>query len=133
MGPAKYGLRMNFFTFLLVGAGSALGGMARFAVSQLVRTGGRFPWATLTVNVAGSFILGLVGGLLAKSGGADGARSVRLFAVVGFCGGFTTFSTFSNETFELMRGGQWALATGSALVSLVCGLAAIGAGCWISR
>jgi len=124
---------MNITQIILVGAGSALGGMARFAVTQLIRTGGRFPWATLVVNITGALALGLVTGWLARSVNDEWVRTVRLFAIVGICGGFTTFSTFSNEAFELFRSGQGGLAAIYAIVSLVGGLAAVSFGCWASR
>lgn len=124
---------MTVLQILLVGAGSALGGMARFVLSQVFRTGGRFPWATLAVNVVGSLAFGILAGWLVKAGSGEWARSVRLFAIVGICGGFTTFSTFSNETFELFRSGQGLLAAAYALVSLAGGLPAVSLGYWISR
>jgi len=124
---------MNIAQLLLVGAGSALGGMARFAIAQFACSCWRIPWATLTVNVVGSLMLGLVAGFLAKAGDGEWVRAVRLFALVGVCGGFTTFSTFSGETFELFRSGQCALAAGYVLVSLLGGLGAVVLGYWVSR
>lgn len=88
--------------FLLVGAGSALGGMLRYGVSFLTPTSG-FPYAVLLVNLVGSFLIGFLAGLAWKF-------PHREFLVVGLLGGFTTFSAFSMETIELIKGGQAGLA-----------------------
>ena len=117
---------------ILVAVGSGLGGVLRYLVPYWIGAAKGFPWATLTVNVIGSLLIGLLSGLLARYGGAA-AESVRAFAVVGFCGGFTTFSTFSNETFRLIEGGQWMSAAGYVGLSLVAGLVAVSVGYLISR
>ncbi len=84
---------MEINNFLLVGAGGAIGSMARYATALLI--GARmFPFATLTVNVAGSFIIGVLLGLSMKSNISDNTWK---FLAVGVCGGFTTFSAFSLE------------------------------------
>ena len=118
--------------FVLVAAGSAFGGVLRYLVSQGLAAQKGFPWATLSVNVVGSFLIGLLSGLIVRHCGGNG-ESVRLFAVVGFCGGFTTFSTFSNETFRLLEGSQWLAAVGYVGVSVLAGLAAVFLGYLISR
>ena len=112
---------------LLVAVGSGLGGVLRYLVPCWIGTAKGFPWATLTVNVVGSLLIGLLSGLLARHGGSS-AESVRAFAVVGFCGGFTTFSTFSNETFRLIENGQWLSAAGYVGLSVVAGLVAVCVG-----
>jgi CrcB protein len=106
-------------TFLLVGAGGVLGALARFAVgSQL--SGRR--QATLAVNVLGSFALGaLVAGL------ADGAALLTMFGT-GFCGAFTTFSSFAVETVELYETGARREAVRNATLNLAGALAAVGLG-----
>ena len=118
-------------TALYVALGSALGGLCRYAVSQALNSAAGFPWGTLAVNVLGSLAIGALSGWLAQ--GAAGAAAIRAFAVVGFCGGFTTFSTFSNETFRLMESGQWGLMALYAGLSVLAGLGAVALGYMISR
>lgn len=91
---------------LLVGLGGFIGSVARFLVSKLNLSWHFFsiPMGTLTVNVLGSFIIGILVGISAKSDLIS--TDLRLFLMVGFCGGFTTFSSFSNENLMLMQNGQ---------------------------
>ena len=114
---------------LLVGAGSFLGGIARWTLSGLVHrwAGAGFPWGTLAVNVAGCFAIGAVLHLVEDRSllGPD----ARLFLVVGILGGFTTFSAFGWETFELLRSNQLGLALLNAGGSVAGGLAAV----WLGR
>ena len=117
---------------LLVAIGSGLGGVLRYLVPCWIGAAKGFPWATLTVNVVGSLLIGLLSGLLARHGGSS-AESIRAFAVVGFCGGFTTFSTFSNETFRLIESSQWPSAVAYVSLSILAGLAAVFLGYAISR
>ena len=117
---------------LLVAVGSGLGGVLRYLVPCWIGAAKGFPWATLTVNVVGSLLIGLLSGLLARHGGSS-VEAVRCFAVVGFCGGFTTFSTFSNETFRLMEDGQWWLASAYVGTSAAAGLGAVALGWWLTR
>ena len=118
-------------TALYVALGSALGGVCRYFVSQALNAPAGFPWGTLAVNVAGSLAIGTLSGVLAH--GAGNAAAIRAFAVVGFCGGFTTFSTFSNETFRMMENAQWGMCFGYALASVLAGLLAVWLGYAISR
>ena len=96
-------------TVVYVAVGSALGGACRYFVSILLNSPSGFPWGTLGVNVLGSLAIGLLSGWLAH--GAGNAAAIRAFAVIGFCGGFTTFSTFSNEAFRMMEQSQWGMLT----------------------
>jgi CrcB protein len=102
----------GMFNYLLVALGGALGSVARYGVSGMVARwfGESFPWGTLLVNVAGSFAIGLFATLT----GADGRWLVppagRTFFMAGICGGFTTFSSFSLQTLNLVRDGQWLFA-----------------------
>ena len=91
---------------LLVGLGGFIGSVARFLVSKLNLSWHflSIPMGTLTVNVLGSFIIGILVGISAKSDLIS--TDLRLFLMVGFCGGFTTFSSFSNENLMLMQNGQ---------------------------
>lgn len=87
--------------FLLVGAGSFLGGGLRFLTGRYLvsRLGHHFPWGTIGVNLIGCFLLGFFLSLFGKGQLQD--NPLKLFLTVGFCGGFTTFSTFVNESFLL--------------------------------
>ena len=110
---------------LLVGAGGALGSIARYAVSLLFA---HFAicshWATLAVNVVGSFLISLAIPLL--SGGA------HLFAVVGFCGGFTTFSTFSSQAVQLFQAGERLTAAVYIAASLLVSIAMVLLGMYVA-
>ena len=120
----------RFWPFVLVGAGSAIGGMLRFALGRAIGAGaGGFPLGTFLINVSGSFVLGLLGGILAhRGGGGFDADAVRLVMGVGFCGGFTTFSAFEIETHNLLAGGARFVATAYVVLSVVVGLLAVRAG-----
>jgi fluoride exporter len=109
-------------TALLVFAGAAIGAPARYVLDRLVqqRTRGALPWGTLTVNLAGSALLGA---LL----GAGSPPAALALAGTGFCGGLTTFSTFGYETVRLVEDGSMLEAALNALGSLVLGLAAAAA------
>lgn len=102
----------------LVGTGGAIGALCRFYLGQAVDRES-FPLGTLTVNLLGSFVLGLV------TFGASG-HDVVLFVGVGACGSFTTFSSFSVDTVRLWEDGRPAVAAGNALVNIAGALAAIG-------
>ena len=100
-------------TLLLVGAGGALGSIARYAVSLLVAHFSTCShWATLSVNIVGSFLIGMLIPMLSNN-------STHLFAVVGFCGGFTTFSTFSSQAVQLFQSGERMTATAYVVISVV--------------
>ena len=118
-------------TALLVALGAALGGVLRYLVSTAVGRPCAFPWATFAVNVVGSLAIGVLSGWLARCTG--NASAVRAFAVVGFCGGFTTFSTFSNETFQMLENGQSVAVLAYALGSVLAGIAAVYLGHLLSR
>jgi len=110
--------------------GSALGGMARYGVSGTVarRIGETFPWGTLTVNVVGSFVIGLFAALVAPGGALGGERMVGAFVMTGVCGGYTTFSSFSLQTLNLARDGEWPRALANVVASTVLCLLAVWAG-----
>ena len=106
--------------YLLVGLGSALGGMARFWLSVTLSRHAEvlMPLATLTANVTGSFLIGFM-----ASAGAEGQRfalshAQRTFLLVGVLGGYTTFSSFSLQTLEMMRDGLWLMAGLNVVASL---------------
>jgi fluoride exporter len=111
-------------SLVLVLVGGALGSAARYLVSTWMadRFGAGFPWGTLVVNVAGSFLIGIIA-TLADEAGSIGT-SGRVFLVVGVLGGFTTFSSFSLETLRLADQSEVARAFANIAVSLVLGLTA---------
>ena len=112
--------------YLLVGIGSFIGGNARFILARWVgeMIDARFPLGTFLINVGGSFLLGLLGGLLADRA-VPHADHIRLALGVGFCGGFTTFSTFELETHALFEDGVWLPAVTNMFLSLFAGLLAV--------
>ncbi len=103
-----------------VGAGGAVGSALRYLVWRFVGSSSSFPWATVLVNVAGSFVLGLLAGLYAGRVGP----TMRLALFFGLLGGFTTFSTFTSETVVLIRTGSASVAVANVAVSLVVGITA---------
>lgn len=116
---------------LLVALGSAAGGIARYFVSQAMGKTSGFPWGTFCVNVAGSLVIGILSGCIARTSG--NTAGIRAFAVIGFCGGFTTFSTFSNDVFKLFESGHLLMAAGYILGTITVGLIAVWLGYLISR
>jgi fluoride exporter len=102
-------------TILLIAAGGAIGTLARYFVAlAAVSISGSLPWGTILINIAGSFVIGFFGTLTLAQGRYPVSESLRLCVLVGFCGGFTTFSSFSLQTLDLLRAG----ATGRALVNV---------------
>ncbi|MBP3227781.1 MAG: fluoride efflux transporter CrcB [Bacteroidaceae bacterium] len=123
---------------LLVGLGGGVGSMARYALSLAMNAlqggvpdGASFPWATLAANLLGSLLIGLVGGLALRAEGLS--ASLILLLTTGFCGGFTTFSTFSKESFALLQAGCYGLLISYLLASLAGGLAAVALGVWMGK
>ncbi|MGA0602692.1 fluoride efflux transporter CrcB [Caulobacter sp. KR2-114] len=120
---------MNFTTCLLVMAGGALGTLARYVVSVLaLPISGRMPWGTMMINVSGSFLIGLFGTLTLASGRFPVSENLRLFVMIGFCGGYTTFSSFSLQTLDLLRGGALARAALNMGASVALCVAAVAVG-----
>jgi CrcB protein len=117
-------------SWLLIALGSALGGVARHAVGLFVtqKWGSVFPWGTLTVNVVGSFVIGVLGALVAVSQRTSTADLVRELLMIGFLGGFTTFSAFSLQTLQLMRDGRPGLALANVAISIAACLVAVWLG-----
>jgi len=114
---------------LLVGVGSFLGGSLRMIISKYVQLAivGSFPLGTMVVNVLGCFLIGIFSSFPTDNGGVSPA--VRLLLMTGFCGGFTTFSTFMNEHATLLKGGDGFMLSSLYLIaSLVLGFIALLAG-----
>jgi len=119
--------------FLLIGVGAALGANMRYLLGQLVtqRLGSGFPYGTLLINVLGSLGIGLFLGLVGTP--YEPSSAWRLLIVTGFLGGFTTFSTFSYETYTLFALGRWQDALLYAFGSVAIGLAATAMGVRMSQ
>ena len=119
-------------TILLVGAGGFAGSVLRFLlnreVQQLLPAGTAFPYGILLVNVAGCFIIGVLGGLGSAHGVLGPSSGGRAFLFVGFLGGFTTFSAFGYDTLTLFRDGALMLALANVALQIVLGLGAVWAG-----
>jgi CrcB protein len=117
-------------SYLWVAAGSALGGMARYWCSGVIahRIGETFPWGTLSVNVAGSFAIGLFAALVEPEGRFFISPAARQFIMIGIFGGFTTFSAFSVQTLALMREGEVLRAGMNVALSVVLCLVAVWLG-----
>ena len=117
-------------SLLLVGLGSFVGGALRFLVSQLMKgvCCASFPWATFAVNLVGCFIIGVLYALFARSSFAS--QAVCLLLTTGFCGGFTTFSTFANEGLLMLQNGNIGAFVLYALTSVLAGLALVALGYW---
>lgn len=113
---------MSLQAILLVGTGGALGAVARYGVGLMVKSASGFPWATLSVNIAGSLLMGLVMGWLGRQSGAT--EPVRLFLAVGLLGGFTTFSAFSLELVGLLERRELVAAGGYLGGSVLGGVVA---------
>jgi CrcB protein len=101
-------------SWIWVAVGGALGSVARFWLATVMAalTGPRFPWGTLLINVVGSFVIGCFGTLTGSRGVWSVPPNVRVFVMVGICGGFTTFSSFSLQTLELLQSGAFLSAGG---------------------
>jgi CrcB protein len=116
--------------YFWIALGSALGGMARYFCSGVAARwfGETFPWGTLIVNVAGSFIIGFFATLTGPDGRVFIGSTARQLVMVGICGGYTTFSSFSLQTLNLMQDGEWAYAGANVTASVLLCLVAVWAG-----
>lgn len=112
---------------ILVGIGSGIGGICRYLISLAMNHGcNGFPWGTFTVNVAGCLLIGILWG--ATSRFQNLSPSFSLFLMVGFCGGFTTFSTFSKEGLTMLQANNYLLFSLYAIGSVVLGVMAVALG-----
>jgi CrcB protein len=114
-------------SYFWIAIGSALGGISRVACSRYIALwfGETFPWGTIAVNVIGSFVIGFFATLTGPEGRLLVAPDVRQFVMVGFCGGYTTFSSFSLQTLELIRNKDFGEAGGNVLLSVSLCLIAV--------
>ena len=108
-------------TYIYIMIGSALGGAGRFWCSGFIahNFGETFPWGTIFVNVVGSFVIGFFATLTGPDGRFLVSGNTRQFVMVGICGGYTTFSSFSLQTLNLIRDEEWLQATGNVTLSVV--------------
>jgi CrcB protein len=106
-----------------------LGGLLRYAITRLTLSiSSGVPFGTILINVLGSFVIGYFGTLTLQSGKYAVSDNGRLFVMVGICGGFTTFSSFSLQTFDLARSGAWGKALINIVLSVALCIAAVAAG-----
>jgi len=118
-------------SILLVFLGGGFGSALRYLLSKLLNTSATIPYGTFVVNILGSLIIGLVLGWALKSNSIS--QNTVLFLATGFCGGFTTFSAFSFENYELLKAGDYTTFAIYAFGSLFLGILAIIAGVWLSK
>jgi CrcB protein len=125
---------INIRQFVLVALGGLIGSVLRFGISLYVSarvSTSLFPWGTFIVNVAGSFIIGAVFGYSMRSQSFE--MNWRLFLTTGVCGGFTTFSAFSNESFLLLKQQHYSILLMYMAASISLSIGATAAGYWVSR
>lgn len=118
--------------FIAIFIGGGLGCVMRYAVQLLLHdriVAYNFPWATFTVNIVGSFLIGLFYALSARLNLTD---EIRLFLTAGLCGGFTTFSTFSNDNLAMIRQGDGLICLAYIGLSVVLGILLCAIGVWIA-
>jgi CrcB protein len=121
-------------TYLWVTLGSALGGLLRFAIGRAVLASDlAFPFSTLLINIVGCFVIGFYGTATLSGSRYETSENMRLFVMVGLCGGFTTFSAFSLQTFDLMRSGAWGRAAANVVLSVTLGILAVTAGHYLAQ
>jgi len=116
--------------YLYIAAGGALGSIARYWMAGAIdgRLNTNFPWGTVLVNITGSFAIGIFAALATGDGRWGISESTRLFLIVGICGGFTTFSSFSLQTLNLLREGLLLRAGGHIALSVIACVVATWAG-----
>ena len=120
---------MDVKTCLIVALGGAIGTFGRYALALLaVPISRHLPWGTILINVAGSLVIGFFGTLTLAHGRFPVSENLRLFVMVGVCGGFTTFSSFSLQTLDLLRAGAVTRAFTNVGVSVVLCLCAVAVG-----
>ena len=120
---------MSFGLFLVVMVGGALGSLARYVIALWAAPVSQsLPLGTMGINILGSFIIGFFGTLTLAHGRFPVAENIRIFVMVGFCGGFTTFSSFSLQTLDLMRKGAMVNALVNVVASVVLCVTAVAAG-----
>ena len=117
-------------SYMWVAIGGALGTTARYWLSGVVArsVGETFPWGTLVINVTGSFVIGFFGALTGPDGRLFVGSTARQFVMIGMCGGYTTFSSFSLQTLNLMNEGEWSRAAANIGLSVLLCMIAVWVG-----
>ena len=120
-------------SLLIVGTGSFIGGAMRYLLSTLMKSvcGQGFPWGTLMVNLLGCFLFGMLFAVFGKSSATG--NTLYLLLTTGVCGGFTTFSTFANESVQMLQQGNTWGFVGYVATSVVAGLALIALGYGVAK
>lgn len=120
-------------TLLLIGSGGFIGSVLRYLISKyiVVHYSNDFPWSTLLINVAGSLLLGFLWGIEEK--GHLLSQDVFLMLTIGLCGGFTTFSTFSGESFQLLKTNQYLYFSIYAVFSVMFSILALAGGRYLIK
>jgi CrcB protein len=120
---------MTFTGCLIIMAGGAIGTLARYLISLAAAPiSGQLPWGTIIINIAGSFIIGFFGTLTLAHGRFPATENLRLFVMIGLCGGFTTFSSYSLQTLDLLRSGATLRATINIVASVILCVGAVALG-----
>ena len=120
---------MSFTTCLYVVLGGAIGTFARYAISMAALPISRqLPWGTIIINITGCALIGFFGTLTLAHGRYPVSENMRLFVMTGICGGYTTFSAFSLQTLDLMRGGATMRAFANVALSVVLCITAVALG-----
>jgi CrcB protein len=119
---------------LVIALGGAIGSVARYwtGLAATALWGTNFPWGTLVINILGSFVIGWFGIVSLGTGAFPASNTVRLFVMVGLCGGYTTFSSFSLQTLELLRGGDWVGAVVNVVLSVSLCLVSVALGVFVA-
>ena len=130
MGEVLGGLRgYGIMNYLLVGIGGMIGSIGRYVLTGLIGSnysGSKFPVGTFLVNILGCLLIGIVAAVLERTSAFN--AEIRLFAITGVLGGFTTFSAFSVETFYLLKSGEIVTTASYAVLSVLLGLAMLFVG-----
>jgi fluoride exporter len=127
MPGREFFMLMRYF---LVAVGGALGSVSRYWVDGLISEhfGREFPWGTVLINITGSFLIGLFFGVTGFEGRWLAHPNTRAFLMIGICGGYTTFSSFSLQTLTLAQNGQWLRAGMNVVLSVILCLIAVWLG-----
>ena len=120
-------------SLLIVGTGSFIGGAMRYLLSTFIKnvSGQGFPWGTLSVNLLGCFLFGIIFAIFSKNSSTD--NTLFLLLATGICGGFTTFSTFANESVQMLQHGNTSGFIGYVATSVIAGFALIALGYWMMK
>lgn len=120
---------MSFANCIVIMIGGAIGTLMRYLVSVVaLPISSQLPWGTILINITGSLVIGFFGTLTLATGRYPVSESVRLFVMIGLCGGYTTFSSFSLQTLDLMRSGAMVRASINVVASVILCIVAVSVG-----